>query len=103
MQEIVAGTTPTITYRFTKVRPSDITSAVLTVKRRGVIVLAKSLETAMVTEDAISWTLTQENTFALGIGTVEIMFNWLDVNGKRGIGKTVTANVTPNHISGVMA
>lgn len=102
MSVIIAGTTPTITYSFTKVRPSDITSAVLTVKRRGVIVLAKSLETAMVTEDAISWTLTQQNTFALGIGTVEIMLNWLDVNGKRGVGKTVTVNVTPNHISEVM-
>ena len=102
MQEIVSGTTPTITYTFSQVRPSDIESAVLTAKRRGVIVLAKDLEAATVTEESISWTLTQAETLALGIGSVEIMLNWLDANGKRGVGKTVTVSVTPNHIREVM-
>ena len=102
MNEIVSGTTPTITYTFNQVRPSEITSAVLTAKRRGVIVLEKNLAAATVTEESISWTLTQEETLALGIGAVEIMLNWLDANGKRGVGKTATVNVTPNHIREVM-
>lgn len=102
MYEIVAGTTPTITYSFSKVKPSDITSAVLTAKMRDVIVLEKALATATVTETAISWTLTQEETLALGIGAVEIMLNWLDANGKRGVGKTATVRVTHNHIREVM-
>ena len=102
MQEIVAGTTPIITYTFTQVRPSDITSAVLTVKRRGSIVLEKSLQTATVTDASISWTLTQSETLAIGIGDAEVMLNWLDANGVRGVGKTTTVRIVPNHISEVM-
>ena len=102
MHKIVAGTTPTITYSFSKVKPSDITVAVLTAKRRGAIVLEKTPATATVTDAAISWTLAQEETLDLGLGEVEIMLNWIDSGGKRGVGKIIGARVIPNHVNEVM-
>ena len=55
MTKIIIGTTPTITYTFKIVPVSSITSAILTVKERGVNIIEKDLSNATVGEDTLSW------------------------------------------------
>lgn len=102
MKEIVAGTTPIIEYTFRSVVPSDITTALLTFKKDGIIILRKDLEDAAVIEDKMSFLLSQIDTLKLGTGNVEIMLNWVDANGIRGVGNTEIVKVLPNHKSEVM-
>ena len=101
--QIVVGTTPTITYTFKSVAPSDITTAVLTIRKAGKIVLTKDLWKATVAESSISWTLTQAETLAIGTGDAEMMLNWVTNQGVRGIGKRETVVFVRNHITEVMA
>ena len=102
MTAIVVGTTPTIVYNFKSVAPSDITTAVLTIKKAGSIVLTKDLTDAEVAESSISWTLTQSETLAIGIGDAEMMLNWVTNQGVRGIGKKEMVTFIRNHITEVM-
>mgnify|MGYP007101847173 CR=1 FL=1 len=66
---ITRGTTPTITYKFKVVDPSDILVAELTILQNGNVVIEKTLEDAKLisTEErrALEWTLTQQETLAL--------------------------------------
>ena len=102
MKEIVAGTTPTIEYTFRSVVPSDITTALLTFKKDGIIILRKDLADAEVLENKMFFLLSQADTLKLGTGNVEIMLNWVDTNGIRGVGNTEIVKVLPNHKNEVM-
>lgn len=102
MLNIVTGTTPTIKYSFSMVNPTDIRTAILSFKKHGEIVLEKDLSSAVIDEDTIAWTLSQTDTLSVGTGDVEVMLNWLDVNGIRGVGKKDKVNFTRNHINEVL-
>lgn len=102
MTRIIIGTTPTITYKFKFVPVSSIVKAVLTIKERGVNIIEKTLSDATVGEDTLSWTLTQEETLAIGVKSASIMLNWLTADGTRGASKEENVNGVNNHIREVL-
>lgn len=102
MTRIIIGTTPTIKYTFKVVPVSSITDAILTIKERGVNIIEKTLSDATVGEDTISWTLTQEETLAIGVKSASIMLNWLTADGTRGASHEEVVNGVNNHIREVM-
>lgn len=61
---IIRGTTPPIRFAFSEVSPLDMTQAILTIRQRSVLI-EKNLREAVVTEDALLWQLTQEETLSL--------------------------------------
>ena len=61
---IIRGTTPPIRFSFTEVSPLEMTQAYLTIRQRNILI-EKDLSEAVVTEDALLWTLTQEETLSL--------------------------------------
>ena len=102
MAKIIIGTTPTITYTFKVVPVSSIVKAVLTVKERGTNIIEKDLSDAIVGEDTLSWTLTQEETLQLGAKTATMMLNWKTEDGTRGASEEVIIQGSPNHIREVI-
>ena len=97
MTQIIIGTTPTITYTFHTVSVSDLTKAILTIKIAGQVILEKTLADAVVGEDSLSWTLTQQETLNIGTRSGKMMLNWLTNSGTRGASaETVIMGVT-NH------
>lgn len=103
MHKIVVGTTPTIQFRFKTIVPSDFAQATLTVERNNTVIITKTLADAIVSEDAIEWTLTQAETLLIGEGQKSIMLNWLTANGTRGTSAETKINFIPNHIRAVMS
>lgn len=69
MGTITRGTTPTITYTFKVVNPTEITVAELTIKQGDETLIERSLDTATVVSTdqlrALEWTLTQAETLSL--------------------------------------
>ena len=102
MTKIIIGTTPTITYTFKVVPVDSITSAILTIKERGVNIIEKNLSDATVGENTLSWTLTQEETLQLGTKTATMMLNWKTEDGTRGASEEVFIQGSPNHIREVI-
>lgn len=92
MNEIIRGTTPTITFSFSSVRPSDIAVAYLTITGLySDLVIERELDSATVASDGISWTLTQEETLLLDVGmTVKVLCDWRLSDGTRGRSKAAT-------------
>ena len=105
MVKIILGTTPTIKYRFSIVDPSDFSEAIMTIKdSRKIEKLRKTLDEATVGTDYIEWTLTQEETLALGTGSaLSMMLNWLTHGGTRGASAEETVIAVNNHIREVMS
>lgn len=102
MTEIIIGTTPTIIYKFKIISPADLTKAILTIKSMGQIILEKTLADAIVGEDSLSWTLTQQETLSIGTRSCKMMLNWVTADGTRGASaETVIMGVT-NHKSEVI-
>lgn len=101
---IIIGTTPTITYKFSVVSVSDITSAILTIRDRGSDIIRKTLEDAVanVTDNTLSWTLTQQETLDIGVKSASIMLNWKLRDGTRGASKEEVITGANNHIREVM-
>lgn len=93
---IIVGTTPTITYTFKIVQVSDIAAAFLTIKERGTIVIEKTLSDAIVGENSLSWTLTQQETLSMK-SPCTMMLNWKTADGTRGASEEVCVTVAPNH------
>ena len=102
MIKIIIGTTPTITYKFKIVSPSDFRDCILTIKSNGQIILEKTLSDATVGEDSVSWTLTQEETLALGTKTAKMMINGITYTGKRGASEETIIVGATNHKSEVI-
>lgn len=97
MTQIIIGTTPTITYTFKTVSPTELSKAILTIKCAGQVILEKTLADAVVGENSLSWTLTQQETLSLGTRTAKMMLNWLTNSGTRGASaETIIVGVT-NH------
>lgn len=97
MTAIVKGTTPTIYYTFSTVSVQNISVAYLTIKQFGEIVVEKDISSASIRESALAWTLTQEETLLLDVGSAKIMLNWLLSDGTRGIGKETEVKIKNNH------
>lgn len=101
MAEIINGTTPTITYKFTHVDVSEITKAILTIKKGKNIAIEKTLTEATVGENTISWRMTQAQTLSV-LGSAEVMINWVTSGGVRGASNKTLIIFTGNHIMEVV-
>lgn len=101
MAEIINGTTPTITYKFQHVEVSDITKAILTIKKGKNIAIEKTLSEATVGEKTISWRMTQAQTLSV-LGSAEVMINWVTSGGVRGASNKTLIIFTGNHIMEVV-
>lgn len=93
MARIIRGTTPTLKYVFKSVSVSDIVSAYLTIKANTTI--EKTLESAVVGTNYISWTLTQAETLAFG-NEISVMLNWKLSGGTRGASEQKTIIIADN-------
>lgn len=102
MLNFIIGTTPTITYKFKIVSPSDFRDCILTIKYNGQLILEKNLADASVGEGTLSWTLTQEETLALGTRTAKMMINWITYTGKRGASEETVIQGVSNHVREVI-
>lgn len=97
MTEIIIGTTPTITYNFKVVSPSDFRDCILTIKCNGQILIEKTLSDAEIGTDSVSWTLTQEETLSLGTRVGKMMCNWVTNSGTRGASTETSIMGVTNH------
>ena len=104
MTKIIIGTTPTIKYKFKIVDVSEISEAILTIEdSKKQEKLRKTLDTATVGTDYIEWTLTQEESLALGTGlSLTMMLNWLTADGTRGASAEESVIMANNHIREVI-
>ena len=102
MTNIIIGTTPTITYTFRVVSPADLTKAILTIKCNGQVILEKTIADAVVGENSMSWTLTQQETLNIGTRSGKMMLNWLTHSGKRGASEETTIAGIQNHVKEVI-
>ena len=84
MQKIAVGTTPKIRWHFSKINVSDIVTATMTIKRYGTNVIVKEIDSAIIDDDEITYSLSQDETLDIGVGTCEIMLNWVTDNDVRG-------------------
>lgn len=103
MSKIIIGTTPTIKYTFRSVDVATIVTAILTIKKNGVIVLRKELSDATVGENDISWKLTQADTLGIGKDVAKMMVNWLTLDGTRGASVEMDVVMRDNHIPEVIS
>lgn len=99
---IIIGTTPTITYKFKIVFPSDFRACILTIKCNGQILIEKTLADAEIGTDSVSWTLSQSETLSLGTRVGKMMCNWVTQDGTRGASEITTIRGDTNHIAGVI-
>lgn len=95
--EIIRGTTPTITYTFKNIDVNDIMIAYLTIKQGTEILVEKTLDEAIVSESTLSWDLTQEDTLRLNVGSAEPMLNWKLDSGLRGASRKASLGIINNH------
>ena len=102
MIKIVVGTTPKIRWKFSKVDVSDIITATMTIKRYGTNVIVKEIDSAIVNDDEITYSLSQGETLGIGVGTCEVMLNWVTNNGIRGTSGITHIEFTKNHINEVL-
>lgn len=102
MANIIIGTTPTITYKFKIVSPAEIRIAILTIISGRTVLIEKTLDDAIIGENTLAWTLSQEETLALGTKTAKMMLNWVTADGKRGASEETIIKGTTNHIPEVI-
>ena len=62
---IVRGTTPTIRYKFQVINPSRIVVAYFTMIQNKTQILERDLSDAIIGENTVGWTLSQEDTLSL--------------------------------------
>lgn len=99
---IIIGTTPTITYTFKTVSPSDFRACILTIKCAGQMLLEKTLADAEIGTNSVSWTLSQSETLSLGTRVAKMMCNWVTADGTRGASEITTIRGDTNHIPEVI-
>lgn len=102
MTQIIIGTTPTITYKFNTVSPSDFRTCILTIKCNGQKLIEKTLSDAEIGSDSVSWTLSQAETLLLGTRVAKMMCNWVTQDGTRGASEITTIRGDTNHIPEVI-
>lgn len=109
MNEIIRGTTPTITVTFPTVDVSTITAAFLTIKSGRPphidkeAVVTKPLADATVGDNTISWTLTQTDTLALTAEEyVTVLCDWKVTDGTRGRSQAAVFSVSEAGVNEVI-
>lgn len=102
MQKIVVGTTPKIRWHFSKVSVSDIVTATTTIKKHGLNVVVKDIDSATINDDEITYSLSQDETLGAGADICEIMLNWVTNTGIRGASGITHIEFTKNHINEVL-
>lgn len=102
MANIIIGTTPTITYKFSIVSPADFRTCILTIKCNGQILIEKTLSDAEIGTDSVSWTLSQSETLSIGTRVAKMMCNWVTQDGTRGASEITTIRGDTNHIPEVI-
>lgn len=102
MSNIIIGTTPTIKYKFNEIEVAWIVSAYLTIKKDNEIIIMYPLADAEVGTDYLSWTLSQEDTLAIGVGPARVMLNWVLGDGTRGASNEAEFRMRGNHIQEVI-
>lgn len=86
---VARGTTPTFTFHFPETMDLfDARGYFVTFSGNGVKIT--KVDNVVVNEHTISVSLTQEETLALGPGTVEIQVNWTYGDGLRAASSIVT-------------
>lgn len=96
MANIIRATTPTIKYTFKHVNVEDIVAAYMTIMMGQEVVVEKDLVQATVEEDALSWTLTQQETLSMTGCRVSVMLNWKLSDGTRGASARTTLFMESN-------
>lgn len=95
MNDIIRGTTPTISITFNTVATESIAVAYLTIKDAKNTLIEKNLASATVDEHSLNWTLTQEETLSLTVGMkLRIFCDWRLADGTRGRSNIATYNVS---------
>ena len=102
MKKIVVGTTPKIMWKFSEVDVSNIVKATMTVVRYGKTLLTKDINSALITDNEITYNLSQTDTLKIGAGSCEIMLNWVTSDGIRGTSEVLRIDATKNHINEVL-
>ena len=86
---IIRYTTPTIRFTFSQIDITDIAVAYLVIKQAGNVIIERDLSSATVintqTEQALAWTLTQQETLLLNKNiNAAIYCDWKLASGTRG-------------------
>lgn len=102
MANIRVGTTPSISFRFKSIACQDIVKAIVTFERDGVEILRKTLETATIQDNRLTWKLSQEDTIAINEGMTNCMLNWVTADGTRGTSDEMALMFDSNHIEEVI-
>lgn len=86
---IARGTTPTVSFKFSKFNVENTSTAILKMKQSGTLKIEKNLSTAVVNiaDNKLSWKLTQEETLSLAKKKVTITCDWVLLDGTRGMSK----------------
>jgi hypothetical protein len=93
---LVRGTTPSIQFHFKTVDTSAISIAYLVIRCCGRVVVEKDLSEATVSEQTITWKLTQDETLKLRVGDVAVVCcDWKLTDGTRGRSKVAEYMVEP--------
>ena len=105
MNELVRGTTPTFRFVFNTIKPEDIKKALFVMKKKNKeIVVLTETEQRQITQDAIEWTLTQEQSFRFSAGDeIHVYCDWLSVSDVRGRSKQYTCTVVETGHDEVMS
>lgn len=90
---IIRYTTPTLKFTFSAIDVSDITVAYLVIKQNERTIIERGLDSAVVDESSLSWTLSQEETGSLSKANVNIYCDWKLRDGTRGRSKVKTEGV----------
>lgn len=104
MDTIIRGTTPTIEFTFSTVKPADISVAYMIIKCDGRTILEKDKsEVSGTTSRTLQWKLTQEESLKLRVGsTVSIYCDWKTADGTRGRSKVGTYLIEESGKCGVI-
>ena len=110
MAQIIRGTTPTIEFKFKQIDAANLTTAILTIKQGGVVLIEKEMDAATVVPasvdppvtSSISWELSQVESLSLSCGRAFIMLNWLLADGTRGASNEYSVEIVNNQISEVI-
>lgn len=99
MTIIARGTTPTIIFKFSQVEVENISTAYLVIKQFHKNYLEKDISTAAISEEeenALEWTLTQEDTFKLKEHSPAIILcDFVLQDGTRGQTKALECVIAP--------
>lgn len=100
--QIIRGTTPTIEFTFKEVAVENISTAILSFKQNGTVLIEKDLDDATAGAKSLSWILTQEECLTMNYGKATVMLNWLLADHTRGASNEYIIEIVANHINEVI-